>query len=270
MTATTHDLTVDGETVVKTYRSWDRDEPGREWAGLELLHRCAPGLAPEPLSRGERDGRPSVVMSRLPGRPLGDRPLSHAQVAAVAGAMSRLHTVVPRGELDRLPSRIFGAGEAVGSLREAYATTAVPDVGAEVTTAVQQAQRWLATSEPDALADPSGHQVFAQADGNLANCLWDGERCRLVDFEDSGVSDRAFEIADLVEHVSVWLTGVLDGDELVELLDLDRPARQRVQRMRRLFAVFWLHMLLPGNRGHDRNPPGSLHRQARRTLTLLA
>jgi Ser/Thr protein kinase RdoA (MazF antagonist) len=270
VTATTHEVTVDGATVVKTFRSWDRDEPEREWTALELLHRSAPGLAPEPVSRGEREGRPSVVMSRLPGVSLGNEPLSHAQVAAVAAAMSRLHSAVPRGELDRLPHRISGACEMVRDLRAGYAVAPVPGLEPEVVTAVEEARRWLSTSEPDALADPAGHLVFAQADGNLANYLWDGERCRLVDFEDSGVSDRAYEVADLAEHVSAWLIDVLDGDLLVELLDLDEPARQRVRRMRRLFATFWLHMLLPGNRGHHRNPPGSVERQARRTLALLA
>ncbi|HEY2691135.1 MAG TPA: phosphotransferase [Streptosporangiaceae bacterium] len=40
--------------------------------------------------------------------------------------------------------------------------------------------------------------MFGNADGNLANFLWDGARCRIVDFEDSGVSDPAYEAA----HVS--------------------------------------------------------------------
>lgn len=92
--------------------------------------------------------------------------------------------------------------------------------------------------------------MFAQADGNLANYLWDGECCRLVDFEDSGVSDRAYELVDLFDH--------------------DEALAGRVLRMRRLFATFWLLMLLPGNRAHHRNPAGSVERQAERTLVLLA
>jgi thiamine kinase-like enzyme len=135
---------------------------------------------------------------------------------------------------------------------------------------VREARRWLASGEAGGLAQPARHEVFAQADGNLANYLWDGERCCLVDFEDSGVSDRAFEIADLLEHVSVWLAGVIEADAFVEVLDLDAAQRARVRGMRRLFATFWLHMLLPGNRAHRRNPAGSVERQAERTLALLA
>lgn len=268
MTASTHELAIGEHEVVKTFRSWDRAEPDREWTALEILHRRAPGLAPVPLGRRELGGRPAVVMSRLPGEPLGGSPLTSRQVAAVAAAMSRLHSAVPPAELGSLPERLFGPPYAVRYLREAYDGLPQAQDGV-VGTAVVEAARWLASHDAKALA-AGGDEVFAQADGNLANYLWDGERCRLVDFEDSGVSDRAFEIADLVEHVSVWLPGLIDAETFVHLLDLDTATCARVRGMRRLFAVFWLHMLLPGNRGHHRNPPGTVDRQAERTLTLLS
>jgi hypothetical protein len=271
VTASTHDLLIGDHEVVKTFRSWERDEPAREWKALTLLHEQAPGLAPEPIARRENDGRPAVAMRRLPGVALGSEALSGEQVAAVADAMTRLHTAVPRTGLTALQPRLLAVGDAVRDLREAYGrkpAAATGDAGVDI--ALAEARRWLGCDEAGSLADPSGYEVFAQADGNLANYLWDGECCRLVDFEDSGVSDRAFEVADLVEHVSVTLTGALDGDGLVELLDLDEALARRVLRMRRLFATFWLHMLLPGNRGHHRNPPGSVERQAERTLVLLA
>ncbi len=49
--------------------------------------------------------------------------------------------------------------------------------------------------------------MLALADGNLANFLWDGERCRVVDLEDSGASDRAYELADHVEHITFRVAG---------------------------------------------------------------
>jgi hypothetical protein len=42
-----------------------------------------------------------------------------------------------------------------------------------------------------------------------------------------------------------------------------------VREYRRLYALFWLMLLLPGRPGHDRNPPGTLERQAARLLLLL-
>jgi thiamine kinase-like enzyme len=56
--------------------------------------------------------------------------------------------------------------------------------------------QWAPT--PPGQATNPAAKVFGNADGNLANFLWDGARCRIVDFEDSGVSDPAYEAA----HVS--------------------------------------------------------------------
>ena len=39
--------------------------------------------------------------------------------------------------------------------------------------------------------------------------------------------------------------------------------------VRRRFAIYWLAHLLPGGRAADRNPPGTLERQAARVLDLL-
>ena len=52
MTATTHDLTPGEHEVVKTFRSWDRDEPGREWlAGVMDAEELISQLDLEPDQR---------------------------------------------------------------------------------------------------------------------------------------------------------------------------------------------------------------------------
>jgi Ser/Thr protein kinase RdoA (MazF antagonist) len=111
--------------------------------------------------------------------------------------------------------------------------------------------------------------VLGQSDGNLANFLWDGQRVRIVDFEDSGRSDRAFELAILVEHVSVWLRGKLDAGRFISMLDLSGAELRRAADFRRVAALFWLIYLRPGGPSSSRNPPGTLRRQADRLLTLL-
>jgi thiamine kinase-like enzyme len=126
------------------------------------------------------------------------------------------------------------------------------------------------SAESSAVASEDAQQVLGQGDGNIANFVWDGERCRLVDFEDGGLSDRAFEIADLVEHPSTWLHGVIAAEELLQLLVSDPHSVERVLQARRLLAFYWLHMLLPDEPAHRRNPPGSCERRARRLLQLLA
>jgi thiamine kinase-like enzyme len=116
---------------------------------------------------------------------------------------------------------------------------------------------------------PPADPVFGLGDGNLGNFLWDGERCHVVDFEDSGVSDPAYEVADLVEHVSVSLPDLVDADTVVSLLELDAEQRARLAGFRRLMAAFWLLMLLPGSPAHHRNPAGAVELQARRLLDML-
>jgi hypothetical protein len=92
---------------------------------------------------------------------------------------------------------------------------------------------------------------------------------RLVDFEDSGPSDRAFELATLTEHISAWSDARLDADDFLALSDLTRAEQTRVLDFRRLTALFWLIMLRPGNSSTTRNPPGTLERHADRLLRLL-
>lgn len=48
----------------------------------------------------------------------------------------------------------------------------------------------------------------------------DGERCRIVDFEDTGVGDPAYEIADLLEHPSVRLPAQIGASDLTDALGL--------------------------------------------------
>ncbi len=186
----------------------------------------------------------------------------------LAAALETLHTRVPADEVDRLPPRISSAPDEVAWLREYVGETTLP-VDGVVATAFAAGADWIGSDEATRLSDETVPQVFALADGNLANVLWDGDGCGLVDFEDSGASDRAYEIADLIEHVQSWLTGGLDADDLLGRLDLDSETLRRVRTARRLFALHWLVMLLPGNPGHHRNPPGSADRQAQRLLDLL-
>ena len=111
--------------------------------------------------------------------------------------------------------------------------------------------------------------VFAMGDGNLSNFIWCDGDVRVVDFEDSGRSDRAFELADVVEHISMWVNDSVDTDQLTDAFVLDTGEISRFTACRRLWATFWLLMLLPSGPAHARNPEGTLDRQAQRVLQLL-
>ena len=99
--------------------------------------------------------------------------------------------------------------------------------------------------------------------------LWDGSRVRLIDFEGFGVGDLAFEVADLVEHISSRLRGLRDPDAVIVGFELSPARLERVAAYRIVLATFWLLMLLPSNPGHGLNPEGSAELQAVHLLDLL-
>lgn len=195
----THDIEFVGDAVRKVFVSWSDGEPEREWAGIVHLHEHAPDLAPRPIARGVVGGRPAVTMSRVPGRSLGG-PVSRAQARALATALRRLFVVpVPTDLQVRANDPVRLQGRFRPWLSEAYEWGLCAEP-ALVQHAVDVARGWLDRHEPPAdwLVDP----VIALGDGNLDNVLWDGEVCRLVDWEEYGASDKAYEIADVVEHAS--------------------------------------------------------------------
>ncbi len=223
-------------------------------------------------------------MTRLPGTSLADSAVTAApvtgrcitggrltadQTEAMAEALHRLHTAIPVTDLRDQPLRNWHPAEAVGNLR-AWLTD-VHELGEDPQTAAafDCASRWLQSGDPDRLAAADVPPVFTQGDGNLSNFIWSDGEVRLVDFEDSGHGDRAFELADTVEHISMWVTDAVNTDQLNDALALDGAERVRFDVSRRLWAVFWLLMLLPSGPAHARNPVGTLDRQVQRVLRLL-
>lgn len=268
----THELAFDGQRVTKTYQQWDRGEPRREWDALTLLHRHQPGLAPEPLEQALDTDPPSIVMARVPGVSLADvGRVSRRQSAGILTALDRLHTSIPPPTFSDVPRRRWHVAEAIPQIRTWMADSNLVSEDDLTRSAATVAGRWLASPDVDRLGSATGTPVFTHADGNLSNFIWCDETgtASIVDFEDAGRSDRAYEMADLVEHISAWIDGSFDTGSFIRRLDLDEPEQTRLRQCRRLFATYWLLMLLPGSRASARNPPGTLQRQATRLLELL-
>ena len=111
--------------------------------------------------------------------------------------------------------------------------------------------------------------MLGQADGNLANFLWDGTRIAIVDFEESGRSDIPFELAELVEHVGSWVDTDFETDAFLAHFPLETGEFARLTECRRLLALLWLMSLSLVGPDDDRNPPDTPIRQARRLRALL-
>lgn len=250
----THAVSVVGEVVTKRFTDGAQGAAEREWLALTLLAEHAPGLAPEPIAL-----EPGVVvMSRLEGTPLRGLTLGQAHLKGLAEAVGAMHEAVPARVLDGVPERPWQVVQLAARVREWCARWRPR--GSRADLAVSEGARWLDGWRPG----PAGARpAFGAGDGNLANFLWDGTRVRIVDFEDSGRSDRAFELAELAEHVSAWVDGEVD---VLACVELDREEAARVRECRRLQALMWL-FLLSGE--GPRNPPGTFGRQVERVLRAL-
>jgi len=272
--------------VIKRFVKAQRDEADREWRALTLLAEHAPGLAPEPILADLAGNPPVIEMSLLPGDPLGGGPLTAEQELALVRALGQLWQSVPVGRVVRLAGEAGNEAQLVSIVRQLAVQAYDAGDDPVVRAAHAAGLNWLAwavgetgrLAGQDSYADPGGpggpgwpglSAVFGQGDANLANFLWDGQRVRIVDFEDSGVSDRALELALLVEHISVWGDSALDGERFITAFDLSRAERLRLADCRRLAALDWLLYLRPGGEASLRNPPGTLRRQAERLLALL-
>jgi aminoglycoside phosphotransferase len=245
----THGVSIDGAVVTKTYVSTDRDEHLREWAALRAISARAPDLVPTPL---KLDDRPALSMSLVPGRPLGGA-LGQAELDGLEQALRTLWSLPTDGVLGNpLPGFIARVRSAAGSFTANGVIEDARLAGVE----------WLADSDVDRLLQPAD-DVIGHGDPNLANYLWDGERVRIVDFEDAGLSDVAVELANLVEHLASRRT---DWAGFVGRFAIDP---QRLLTARKLWSIFWLTLLRPGGPSFRRNPPGTAEEQAHRVLATL-
>jgi thiamine kinase-like enzyme len=134
-----------------------------------------------------------------------------------------------------------------------------------VLNALGRGSAWLARADVSrgSMVPAAAQRVLGHGDADLANFLWDGELVRIVDFDGAGISDRAFELAMLVEHVSAWRDGGLDADEFIDDFDLSLPERARLADWRRMAALSWLLRL------RSRGDSAVLQSQAERLLALL-
>ncbi|MFC4111833.1 phosphotransferase [Nonomuraea zeae] len=250
----THELAFDGDVVTKRYVDSKPGAAEREWRGLSLLAEHAPGLAPAPIAF--EDG--VVRMTRIDGVPLRGLPPGAVHLAAMAEALAELHAAVPARVLESVPLRPWQREAVVDWVARRCAAWEPREP--LVDRAVKEGAKWLESWSP---GDAGITPVFGAGDGNLANFLWDGARVRVVDFEDCGRSDRAFELAELVEHASMWVDGEVEIAPAFELSPLEE---RRMGECRKVQALVWLFLL---SHEHPRNPPGTFQRQAERVLTRL-
>jgi thiamine kinase-like enzyme len=143
-------------------------------------------------------------MSQVPGEPLGRRPVAQAQEDAIAVALDRLHHALPPSVLQAVEPAPASPQLLPDRIRDMACACNAELLDPEPRQAYRAALAWLDSGEARTLASATVQPVFAQCDPNLANHLWNGHTVHLVDFETSRRGDRATELADFTEHITVW------------------------------------------------------------------
>jgi hypothetical protein len=207
-------------------------------------------------------------MTRVPGEPLAGEP-GDAALAGLVEVYAELHRI----DLDRhaeLPEVIGAPTAILDRIRRRRTLATDEDLAREpdVAAAWGASAAWLDSDDATKVSAIESSR-FGRGDANLANHLWDGERLRLVDLEDSGRSDPAFQLGELAEHLSNHELPDRLWADLRAALDLDPRTVDRWRAARRALAVFWLGQLVTHPRAREINRPGREAEQARRVLALL-
>ncbi|MGP3955809.1 phosphotransferase family protein [Nonomuraea sp. 3N208] len=253
-----HTIEVRSDVVIKQYRSSNHGQPEREWRALELLDEYAPGLSPAPVTADLEADPPTVVMSRLGGAAV-EGPIKGQLADALAEAVTRVQQAIPQHVLGQVPARAGHPVELLEQVRSWWATAPLSDEDAAVAETLRKAGNWVEQPMLEELLAQPGTPVFGTGDGNLSNYLWDGTAIRVIDFEYSGRSDRAFELAEVVEHISVWRNDTSGMTAVLERFELTADEAARLTECRRLLALYWLLR----TRGETKSA------QAERMLALL-
>ncbi|MGD0243153.1 MAG: phosphotransferase [Streptosporangiaceae bacterium] len=160
----------------------------------------------------------------MPG--LGTRPVTGVQEDAIAAALSRLHHAIPPPVLATV-ERAPGSPQLLpGRIRDMAHACSAGLLDPVPRQAYRAALAWLDGGWAERSAAVTGQPVFAQGDPNLANHLWDGNSVRLVDFEASGRGDQATELADFVEHITVWAHAGINAEAFLDRFALNPGERQ--------------------------------------------
>jgi hypothetical protein len=233
-------LAVDGVACCLKFSAVDAARrAGREWLALQSLTAHGFRAHPRPFHYSPDPLLPAVVMARLPGRHLRLRRLTAAQLRALRALLVPLWQITPQTTA-RTFAPIYKDARHWLTVVQSAAQTLRPVPGDALTgEAYRLLHTWLYGPDSARLLVPAP-AVFSNGDLNPSNLLWDGQALRLLDYEFSGWSDRAFDLADLVEHNqsrrtpdAVWLAFVAD-------CDLSPEEQARFRRVRRLLAFTWL------------------------------
>lgn len=191
----------DADLAVKFTVRDERDRAGREYGALAALRAAALALAPEPILL-DRNGysQPVVVQSWLEGEVTATPPATDDEWQRLAQHLAGVHTVTPDRVQQQLPWTTINANTAEeGRWRVREQADRIP---AEAQPASLRAllARFEASRFPEW---PPAPVTLCRLDNNITNYIRRRGPWASVDWEYSGWGDPAFDVANLLTHVTV-------------------------------------------------------------------
>ncbi len=253
-----YDLTAGKEHwIVKEFTRPDEFDlaPHREFGALKLLG--ALDIAPRPVylqARPRPPLGPFVVYEYMPGQMWGRRRPSHEALSQLADTWLAF-VDLPVNQLPLARAYEGSPGQAAAGWRrnvEAYAAWAETCFPRALPAARLCRQALAKHGDTiQALADARPRLAFGRSDSRFANIIArPGGRSGLVDWEDSGLTDPALDIADLIVHANQEdLLSAADWQEfLVPYLAIRRLAdpelERRIELHQAMLSLMWLNILL--------------------------
>lgn len=236
------------QLVLKVYKVDQRRRAQKEWAALRLLEASGCDFAPRLIACAEHARAPAAALTLLPGNDLGNAVLKPQQLGALAETLCELDSVgkkqtaesVDSNTATRLATLWHEVQELPTATGTGYMRTYVDRLALEAAGEARDLwARWARSLDVKLLEQPAP-AVFSRGDPNLANCLWDGVRMRIVDYEYAGLSDRAFDLADLIEHPQSRNTPEEGWHMFVDLFRMPAWEMRRLEAARRMLAMFWV------------------------------
>jgi len=238
----------DADWVVKFAIRDDRDRARREYNALTLLEHLAPRVAPRPVfCDPDSYLLPVVVQSWVEGVALWSPPPSDAAWRQILETYHGLHAIQP-ADVARLGLRAgpllgpWAPDEQVAAI-VAYARQ-LPPAGqsARLADLLDRLQRARFPRLPHSLC-------WAHGDPNVRNVILAEQGAVLVDWEYSGLSDPALEMAKLMSHALVSAAGEDRLQWLAEqyaVLSREADMLSRIRLHHALSLASWTVRLLFG------------------------
>jgi hypothetical protein len=241
--------------VKLTARDWP-NRAGREYRALQVLEAAGLEIAPRPLLlESDRYESQVIVMTWLDGTVSREPPATDADWRRLVEHLLMVHTITPLTTSTQFPEGVLSMRSAADGIeRIRREADIVPPVDRDLPL-VQLVERFESHDFP---TWPLPTSALRRGDPNIQNFVQRPGPWASVDWEYSGWSDPAFEIADLITHAAYLDVSPERWAWVCDLYASQSPdpgVSQRIPVYTALMYGWWAarlaRMLYQVPRGHD-------------------